>query len=1090
MAQPVDPLAALDARIAELRTQAARANQALQQADHALRSALAERALLATAPPVAPAQPLPANGPETSTRTVQNILFVLGGGLLGIAAIVFTAVAWATYGVVGRAAILGVVTVLALAAPFVALARNLRATGETFAAVGLLLVLLDGYAIWYVNLFHVQHLAGARYVGLVLAVTAAFAFGYGRLTRLTGPPLVALVLAQPVAHLVAAPSRPSLAVVSLLASAVAAVDALVVSRMPRALRAIGWMAFGTAVATAGISALAAEAATSTVPDRALAGVALVAVPLVILLGEIVTGLRTIQAVAAGAVVVALVAAVHLTALPAWPGHGDLVYPAVTVAIALVVRMVTALLPSWVRPGPQWAVVGVVGAGLLWFAGLALGAAGRTVRAAQPVWDASLAPTGPHPPLLTWELPTALVTLTVAGLLAGPRWTYGPMAAGGLGLAVLSLPASTPLAWWAPPVLALAGVAVLSVGYLLVRRLNLPLLRESTLAGAGVLSLDAVLTSTARPGLTALVLSAIVALGVGVAVALRPQDVVGAGALAVGLLAAAPAVASALRWLDVAPWWTARAAVAVAAALLLALAYVRLRLPGRYLWAVFAAAVVSAAVWPLVTVTVGDEPAGVHMGVSLVLIAAALAVLPASDVRARYVAGVAALPAAVLLVAAAGPAYLKVSFYPYAWIDDVWAGRPAGVGLVPAAVGTPTPVQLLDAVALGLLAVAGALVTYAVRRRPLAALRGLGYGGPAAVLAAVVAADAPWPALPAATLLVGLLLVVVAALGPRSIVLAVQGPVYVGAGIAGTLALRWSTITSLVLVTVAFAVVAAFGRAWTWRAVGGVVAVAAATGAATAAGLAASMPLHQVAFVVVGVAAVALFAGALVRRNPDRRLEALGIEAAASGSALVALAYVDGDRGWTAALCALWGLALGGRALVPGIAPTVRAAHAVAGGTLEVFAWWLLLAARNVTVAEAYTLPLAVVALCAGWAALRARPELRSWVAYGPALLAGFLPTLAIVLTTDEVAWIRRLALGVAALGVVFAGAVRRRQAPVVVGGVVLILVALHELALVWQLLPGWIPLAAGGAILLFLAITYERRRRDLARLRSAITHMR
>jgi hypothetical protein len=74
--------------------------------------------------------------------------------------------------------------------------------------------------------------------------------------------------------------------------------------------------------------------------------------------------------------------------------------------------------------------------------------------------------------------------------------------------------------------------------------------------------------------------------------------------------------------------------------------------------------------------------------------------------------------------------------------------------------------------------------------------------------------------------------------------------------------------------------------------------------------------------------------------------------------------------------------------------------------------------------------------------------------------------------------------------VVLAGAIRRRQAPVVVGGIVLVLVALHELALVWQLLPGWIPLAAGGAILLFLAITYERRRRDLARLRSAITQMR
>src|SRR5690606_19481032 len=135
-----------------------------------------------------------------------------------------------------------------------------------------------------------------------------------------------------------------------------------------------------------------------------------------------------------------------------------------------------------------------------------------------------------------------------------------------------------------------------------------------------------------------------------------------------------------------------------------------------------------------------------------------------------------------------------------------------------------------------------------------------------------------------------------------------------------------------------------------------------------------------------------------------------------------------------------------------------------------------------------TLPLAAVALVSGWAALRVRPELRSWVAYGPALLAGLLPTLAIVLVTDAQP-LRRLALGTAALLCVVLGAARRRQAPVVVGGVVLALVALHELVLLWQRLPGWIPLALGGALLLFLAITYERRRRDLARVRSVLQNM-
>ena len=83
------------------------------------------------------------------------MLFILGGLLLGSAAIVFTAVAWTTFGVAGRAVILAVVTGLALAVPLLALRRRLTATAETFAALGLLLVLLDGYAAWKVNLFGV-----------------------------------------------------------------------------------------------------------------------------------------------------------------------------------------------------------------------------------------------------------------------------------------------------------------------------------------------------------------------------------------------------------------------------------------------------------------------------------------------------------------------------------------------------------------------------------------------------------------------------------------------------------------------------------------------------------------------------------------------------------------------------------------------------------------------------------------------------------------------------------------------------------------------------------------------------------------------
>jgi hypothetical protein len=70
-----------------------------------------------------------------------------------------------------------------------------------------------------------------------------------------------------------------------------------------------------------------------------------------------------------------------------------------------------------------------------------------------------------------------------------------------------------------------------------------------------------------------------------------------------------------------------------------------------------------------------------------------------------------------------------------------------------------------------------------------------------------------------------------------------------------------------------------------------------------------------------------------------------------------------------------------------------------------------------------------------------------------------------------------------------AGSVWRRQAPVVIGGVTLVVVAGAELVRVWDLLPRWIFLAAGGFVLIGLAMTYERRRRDLVRIRTTVGRM-
>jgi hypothetical protein len=150
---------------------------------------------------------------------------------------------------------------------------------------------------------------------------------------------------------------------------------------------------------------------------------------------------------------------------------------------------------------------------------------------------------------------------------------------------------------------------------------------------------------------------------------------------------------------------------------------------------------------------------------------------------------------------------------------------------------------------------------------------------------------------------------------------------------------------------------------------------------------------------------------------------------------------------------------------------------------------MLLFAADIGLIEAYTLPFALFAVVGGSLGLRRHPALRSWVAYGPALAAAFLPSLALVLAQPGEP-LRRLVVGAGAIAVVVVGGARRRQAPVVVGAVVLVLVTLHELVVWWDLLPRWIPLAAGGLVLVTVGATYERRRRDVRLIRTAVQEMR
>jgi len=445
----------------------------------------------------------------------------------------------------------------------------------------------------------------------------------------------------------------------------------------------------------------------------------------------------------------------------------------------------------------------------------------------------------------------------------------------------------------------------------------------------------------------------------------------------------------------------------------------------------------------------------------------------------------ATPLGLTLLVATAASLFTLLASPYGWLDRVWAGRPAGTGLT----GHVATADVIAGALLALAVVVAALVLRGGRAAAWAVAPVIAVTVPAAV----AAARAPWPAVPAVLLVIGLAGLLVLALRgsariPRFAAIGLGGvsALVATAAVAAGLPTRPSTLAALgaVLVTAVAAGVAA--RDLPARVTGWLVSAGSAFAFAFTAGRAFELALPATALPILAVAAVTLAAGTwLIAARP---VEARAVQAAAHAGALVALLLTVGDARYAAAVCTFWGLAVGLRALPRGEPAGPRSLLVVGAATLELGGWWLLIAAERVTTLEAYTIPAALVALLGGWLARRTRNGLSSWTGYGPALAAALLPTLAAVLVGDGQP-LRRLLLGLAALAVVLLGGRARLQAPVVAGGTVLIVVALHEMVLVWDLLPRWIPIAAAGLLLVLLAMTLERRRRDLARFRSALTRM-
>ncbi|WP_306335908.1 SCO7613 C-terminal domain-containing membrane protein [Streptomyces sp. KL118A] len=428
--------------------------------------------------------------------------------------------------------------------------------------------------------------------------------------------------------------------------------------------------------------------------------------------------------------------------------------------------------------------------------------------------------------------------------------------------------------------------------------------------------------------------------------------------------------------------------------------------------------------------------------------------------------------------------------PFGWATRVWSGAPSDARdalllELPLAHPLLAP-AVLAAVALVLVVAAGPLGD--------SARRAARYGAPVLLWSAAVALPAalrlPYAAGVSAQLLATAVLLAVAAraVSAAPAVTASVLALVSSASVAFlSLATTTATLTTLGVLT-ALHLGASVRLARGTAPAPGTAALAAcaslahATALVCASGAAWGLAPEHIGLLVLVVPALAAAAAARLGQHP--LMPPVEIMAAASGAVAVVLAA--GDAPVLALVLSLCGVIASGTAL-----RADRHAVGYAAGALFVLASWVRLAAWEVSAPEAYTLPVTVPALLVGLLRRRRDPALSSWTAYGPGLAVTLLPSLAAAWSDPH--WQRPLLLGTVALALTLAGAHHRLRAPLALGGTVLALDALHELApyivQVVDALPRWLPPALAGLLLLAVGATYEQRLRDARRFRNALNRM-
>lgn len=490
----------------------------------------------------------------------------------------------------------------------------------------------------------------------------------------------------------------------------------------------------------------------------------------------------------------------------------------------------------------------------------------------------------------------------------------------------------------------------------------------------------------------------------------------------------------------------------------------------------------------------------HVACAIALLAVVRGSLPRPVVRGATGSALLMLALAVLWTL---PAFVSALLGPVSWAGKPWAGAPPDTG--DASAVPELPVQHPVMTSLVLAADAGVLFAAARFRTPSA--EGAGAGAPppdspdtarsgalvlswAALLVLPSALQLPYAAGVSAYIALTAALLAVASraaskgVALTSLCLAAASSVSVAFLALADTEATVGTLAALTALFLAATVLTARRRETTPGVAPTAVCatIAYATALACAAGAAGDLRPDHTGLLTLVVPALSAIAAARLGRHPLT----LPVEIAGAAAGGFGIVLTTGHPTTLALALALGGVITAGMALRGDRHPVGYAA-----GVLFLLATWVRLAAWGVDTPEAYTLPVTVPALLIGVLRRRRDPGASSWAAYGPGLAATLLPSLAAA--WSDAHWQRPLLLGTAALLVTLTGARHRLQAPLVLGGTVLALDALHELApyivQVVDSLPRWLPPAIAGLLLLAIGATYEQRLRDARRVRDVLGRM-